>query len=953
MQSNGTYPGGNSHGSMPSSAVPQQQGPGATATSPQSQQQAQHWARWQQHQQQMLAQQQHQQALIRAHQQQQEYQRQQQFAQQHPGVAQLPLQPAGTFPPHGAPGGGMPPHGGQQFPPGGQQHGGMQSGPHTMPLNFPHHGGYAQNNPNTMGGATFDHTSSTGNSLQHPQFVKAQTEPALNPYNQYNMGFPYGASGETPTGFPYGASGETPTNMQYVGQQPSSMQQQQSLPPTASAPSSGPVQGGFAQSGGAVPALAESSRQQPNPSVLSTPADGVMSPSSSQATNRAADGFGGSGRKARKSIKKEEPRPADSRVVEKIGEGQRPESLILTPSPRRLGRTFNGKTDQNDLVGLLMTADVPLLRDLDEAAREKLSESFSFRRIGPHEYVYRQDERGDALYFVLSGHAHMLRTALNYLNVGDRVRLERAVHFGGTKVKAGSLGVIDKFDPGRDFPYTVRLLDDYDFAHTEGRGRRGRVLQSEIEVVDKKIPCFYVNSLGPGDYFGEEAWRGGGSHRECTVVSCGVEDPNLFAADGVSAAEDADLGEGGDGGKTTWTSAPAGVTSGVLSAPGGCGQGGVGAPPLEPIPESSASSTLNESFYTKQERSASPQSNKQGATSSGGASGTPADGTNDAGPPRADGATPSGEDPPPSIEDGAAAAKGPELLVAFINKRKFDSLGLNISFPFGASRKAVMCNADLDKSVHSSGGASEGLFGSTVKRSMDGRRDRPTKKNLSKDRPPSHEGEQQYSVSSDTSDHGAKNSDSRRKAKEVVVRTGVKNGEIEEPYWADARSALAQRLYQNSTLRHIAPLSFEQAEHLAKVAELHQWRNDAVIERFICDAAQVNAENFYKKDANTFAHHLQESEADRMLIMKRGDCSLTLPNDAPPHAHQAFQMGLVRAQKTGTFGELSMLFHLPPIGTLRVTSEEAQLWVIRRQVYNSSGLVVFLELVGQVVRVRS
>jgi hypothetical protein len=55
---------------------------------------------------------------------------------------------------------------------------------------------------------------------------------------------------------------------------------------------------------------------------------------------------------------------------------------------------------------------------------------------------------------------------------------------------------VDKYDPSRDYPYTVRV---------RGTGQRGRVLPEEIELTLGNPEDKFIAKLKPGDYFGEQS----------------------------------------------------------------------------------------------------------------------------------------------------------------------------------------------------------------------------------------------------------------------------------------------------------------------------------------------------------------------------------------------------------------------------------------------------------------
>lgn len=76
--------------------------------------------------------------------------------------------------------------------------------------------------------------------------------------------------------------------------------------------------------------------------------------------------------------------------------------------------------------------------------------------------------------------------------------------FAGKNVPAGTTCIVDKYDPARDYPYTVRVVDDS--AQAKGvQLLRGRVLSEEISLCSGQQEQRHVAFLKPGDYFGEQS----------------------------------------------------------------------------------------------------------------------------------------------------------------------------------------------------------------------------------------------------------------------------------------------------------------------------------------------------------------------------------------------------------------------------------------------------------------
>lgn len=110
--------------------------------------------------------------------------------------------------------------------------------------------------------------------------------------------------------------------------------------------------------------------------------------------------------------------------------------------------------------------------------------------------VFQQGDIGDAFYIVCEGEANVMVRPSNFIKVSDEVRLLTELTFAGNSVPAGTVAKIDKYDPSRDYPYTVRV---------RGTGQRGRVLPEEIELLEGNPEDRHIAKLKPGDYFGEQS----------------------------------------------------------------------------------------------------------------------------------------------------------------------------------------------------------------------------------------------------------------------------------------------------------------------------------------------------------------------------------------------------------------------------------------------------------------
>ncbi|CAD7949817.1 unnamed protein product [Amoebophrya sp. A120] len=137
-----------------------------------------------------------------------------------------------------------------------------------------------------------------------------------------------------------------------------------------------------------------------------------------------------------------------------------------------------------------------LLNQLGPEGSAELLSAFRQQTFLPGEEVFVQGDRGEEFFVVVDGVAHVYAHEQNYLKVGDKVRNTRDVHFGGRRIPVGSNAMVDKFDPQREYPYTIRIV---------GTGQRGRILACEVEAIDGPPREDFIASLRASDYFGEQA----------------------------------------------------------------------------------------------------------------------------------------------------------------------------------------------------------------------------------------------------------------------------------------------------------------------------------------------------------------------------------------------------------------------------------------------------------------
>lgn len=162
---------------------------------------------------------------------------------------------------------------------------------------------------------------------------------------------------------------------------------------------------------------------------------------------------------------------------------------------------------------LLDVSKVPLFRDLKPRDQRQVAEKMEHVQFDEGITVFRQGDVGDAFYIVVEGTCLVMVRPANFIKVDDEVRTTVDLVWHGKKIPKGSVGRIDKYDPSRDYPYTVKLNSKI------GNQRlRGRADGEEIELCEGAPEDKCVAKLKAGDYFGEQSLLKGTS-RNATIVA--------------------------------------------------------------------------------------------------------------------------------------------------------------------------------------------------------------------------------------------------------------------------------------------------------------------------------------------------------------------------------------------------------------------------------------------------
>lgn len=139
---------------------------------------------------------------------------------------------------------------------------------------------------------------------------------------------------------------------------------------------------------------------------------------------------------------------------------------------------------------------VPLFRSITEAQAKQIASQMVEQTFSPGQTLFSQGDPDTAFYLICNGEAEVLaQDNHSALKPGARCMLTKPTRIGEKTYPAKTPGVIDKFDPKRNFPYTFRADAD---------GARGRVADNELNPLEG-TELKTIALLRVGDYCGEQA----------------------------------------------------------------------------------------------------------------------------------------------------------------------------------------------------------------------------------------------------------------------------------------------------------------------------------------------------------------------------------------------------------------------------------------------------------------
>jgi len=156
-------------------------------------------------------------------------------------------------------------------------------------------------------------------------------------------------------------------------------------------------------------------------------------------------------------------------------------------------------------------SSVPLFKRLPATELPKVASAMMTIKIPKGQIVFSQGDKGDSFYIIYQGECDVKQREEQTLKVGDHVTVSKmaGLHFGGKNIPHQTAAIVDKYDPSREYPYTIRLVET---------GQRGRVLPEEVQLASGGPAEKVIAKLKPGDYFGEQSLLKS-ANRAATVVT--------------------------------------------------------------------------------------------------------------------------------------------------------------------------------------------------------------------------------------------------------------------------------------------------------------------------------------------------------------------------------------------------------------------------------------------------
>lgn len=156
---------------------------------------------------------------------------------------------------------------------------------------------------------------------------------------------------------------------------------------------------------------------------------------------------------------------------------------------------------------------VPLLKCMSDKDLKEVAHKMKTIRIHSGTMIFSQGDLGDSFYVIQSGDVVVKKQEIYKFSVNSKVCISKTngVHFSGVNVQKGSIAVVDKYDPAREYPYTIRICET---------GQRGRVLPTEIEQAGRKNEERIICRLKEGDSASFVKSRNSHNRGNSSVFAC-------------------------------------------------------------------------------------------------------------------------------------------------------------------------------------------------------------------------------------------------------------------------------------------------------------------------------------------------------------------------------------------------------------------------------------------------